>query len=142
MAQRRRYEHNRHWHLCEEQPEGRCAVPVRFWFGAWLPYLNSDGAYFHSELFRNGEPFCSVVEAKQDTYASRHPIELGVDFAARNELERAFALLADGGIVEMEIGELPWSPCAAIVIDPFGVRWFLSMPQHRPAEDWSPEDGR
>ena len=30
--------------------------------------------------------------------------------------------------------------CAAIVTDPFGVRWFLSLPQHKPAEDWSPED--
>ena len=111
-------------------------------FGLELGYhvLNQDGTYFHSELLRSGEPFCSVVEAKQDTYADCHPIELGVDFNTRNELECAFTLLSDGGRVDMEIGELPWSPCAAIVIDPFGVRWFLSMPQHRPADDWSPED--
>lgn len=110
-------------------------------FGLELGYhvLNSDGTYFHSELHRGGEPFCSVVEARQDTYAQRHPIELGVDFRTRAELERAFQLLADGGRVEMDIGELPWSPCAAIVIDPFGVRWFLSLPQHKPAEGWSPE---
>ena len=80
------------------------------------------------------------MEAKQDTFAERHPIELGVDFDARDELERAFMLLSDGGRVEMNICKLPWSPCAAIVIDPFGVRWFLSLPQHRPAEDWSVED--
>ena len=102
--------------------------------------LNKDGTYFHSELYRNGEPFCSIVEAKQDTYADRHPIELGVDFDTRDALEQAFSLLADGGKIEMEIGRLPWSPCAAIVRDQFGVRWFLSMPQHRPADDWSPED--
>ena len=111
-------------------------------FGAELGYhvLNRDGTYFHSELLRNGEPFCSVVEADQDTYSDRHPIELGVDFDARDGLERAFSLLAETGRVEMEIGELPWSPCAAIVRDRFGVRWFLSMPQHRPADDWSPEE--
>jgi len=111
-------------------------------FGLELGYhvLNNDGTYFHSELLRSGEPFCSVVEAKQDTYADRHPIELGVDFDTRNELERAFTLLSDGGRVDMEIGELPWSPCAAIVRDQFGVKWFLSMPQHKPADDWSPED--
>lgn len=102
--------------------------------------LNKDGTYFHSELYRNGEPFCSIVEAKQDTYADRHPIELGVDFDTRDALEQAFSLLADGGKIEMEIGRLPWSPCAAIVRDQFGVRWFLSMPQHRPADDWSPDD--
>jgi len=111
-------------------------------FGLELGYhvLNSNGTYFHSELHRNGESFCSVVEAKQDTCTDRHPIELGVDFDTRNELERAFAILSDGGRVEMEIRELPWSPCAAIVIDQFGVRWFLSMPQHKPADDWAPED--
>lgn len=102
--------------------------------------LNADGTYFHSELQRNGEPFCSVVEAKQDTYACVHPVELGVEFDDRDALERALRLLADGGRVELALCELPWSPCAAIVIDRFGVRWFLSMPQHRPEEGWSPED--
>lgn len=111
-------------------------------FGAELGYhvLNKDGTYFHAELHRNGESFCSVVEAKRDTYADQHPIELGVDFDTRDQLELAFTLLAEGGRVEMEICELPWSPCAAIVCDQFGVKWFLSMPQHRPADDWSPED--
>ncbi|MBE5800261.1 MAG: hypothetical protein E7321_09985 [Clostridiales bacterium] len=111
-------------------------------FGLALGYhvLNKDGTYFHSELNRNGEPFCSVVEAKQDTYTDRHPIELGIDFDTRDELERAFTLLSDEGKVDMALCELPWSPCAAIVTDPFGVRWFLTMPQHRPAEDWSPEN--
>ena len=111
-------------------------------FGLELGYhvLNKNGTYFHCELHRNGKPFCSIVEAKQDTYTDCHPIELGVDFDTRDELERAFSLLTDGGRVDMEIGELPWSPCAAIVRDQFGVKWFLSMPQHKPADDWSPED--
>jgi len=113
-------------------------------FGLEMGYhvLNGDGTYFHAELEKNGEAFCSVVEAEQDTRVLRHPIELGVGFEGREELEKAFTLLAEGGRVEMEIGELPWSPCAAIVIDRFGVRWFLSLPQHRPAEDWSPGEGR
>ena len=102
--------------------------------------LNKDGTYFHSELHRNGEAFCSVVEAKQDTYADRHPIELGVEFDEREKMVRAFELLSDGGRVDMKICELPWSPCAAIVTDQFGVKWFLTMPQHRPADEWSPED--
>ena len=111
-------------------------------FGLELGYhvLNKDGTYFHAELHRNGNSFCSVVEAKQDTYAINHPIELGVNFDTRDELEHAFTLLSAEGNVNMEIGELPWSPCAAIVIDCFGVKWFLTMPQHRPADDWSPEN--
>jgi len=112
-------------------------------FGLELGYhvLNKDGTYFHSELHRSGEPFCSVVEAKQNTYTDRQPIELGVQFSIRDELAQAFTLLSDAGRVEMEIRELPWSPCAAIVTDQFGVRWFLTMPQHKPADDWSPDDG-
>ena len=102
--------------------------------------LNKDGTYFHSELHRNGEPFCSIVEAKENTYTDHHPIELGVDFDARDELIQAFRLLSDGGRIIMEIGELPWSPCAAIVLDRFGVRWFLTMPQHQPDAGWSPEE--
>lgn len=110
-------------------------------FGLELGYhvLNRDGTYFHSELSRNGEAFCSVVEATQDTFTDCHPIELGVDFDTREALEHAFHLLSAGGRVHMEICELPWSPCAAIVTDPFGVRWFLSLPQHKPADDWSPD---
>lgn len=110
-------------------------------FGLELGYhvLNEDGTYFHSELSRNGEPFCSVVEAKLPTCTERHPIELGVEFSSRDELLRAFALLSEDGRVELDVGELPWSPCAAIVTDRYSVRWFLSMPQHRPAEDWSPQ---
>ena len=111
-------------------------------FGLELGYhvLNKDGTYFHSELQRGGEPFCSVVEAKQDTCVDRNPIELGVHFDARDEFERAFVLLADGGRVDMAIGELPWSPCAAIVTDRFGVRWFLTLPQHQPADGLSPDE--
>lgn len=102
--------------------------------------LNKDGTFFHSELNRNGEPFCSVVETKQDTYTECQPVELGVTFDTRAELEHAFTLLSEGGRVELPICELPWSPCAAIVNDRFGVRWFLSLPQHKPADDWSPEE--
>lgn len=111
-------------------------------FGLELGYhvLNRDNTYFHSELSRNGEPFCSVVEAKADTYADRNPIELGVEFDTRDALERAYTVLAEEGRVELKVCTLPWSPCAAIVTDRFGVRWFLSMPQHKPADDWSPED--
>ena len=111
-------------------------------FGLTLGYhvLNSDGTYFHSELMRDGEPFCSVVESRTPTFAERHPIELGVTFDSCGALEHAFSLLSDGGRIDMQIGELPWSPCAAIVTDCFGVRWFLTMPQHQPDEDWKPEE--
>ena len=110
-------------------------------FGLQLGYhvLNDDGTFFHSELSRNGEPFCSVVEAQQPTYTDRNPVQLGCDFDDRAALEHAFHVLSRGGRVDMDICQLPWSPCAAIVTDRFGVNWYLTMPQHRPPEDWTPE---
>ena len=108
-------------------------------FGAELGYhvLNEDGTFFHSELNVKGEPFCSVVEAKEPA-AGYNPVELGYTFDTREALERAFALLTEGGKADLPLCELPWSPWAAEVTDRFGVRWFLTLAQHRPPEDFKP----
>lgn len=109
-------------------------------FGLELGYhvLNEDQTYYHSELLKDGQAFCSVVEAKETKHTNRNPVQLGCTFQTREELERAFSVLKDGGFVELDICELPWSPCAAIVTDCFGVNWFLTLAQHRPADDWTP----
>ena len=108
-------------------------------FGAELGYhvLNEDGTFFHSELSVQDEPFCSVVEAKEPA-TGVNPVELGYTFGNREALERAFALLKEDGKVDMPLCELPWSPWAAQVTDRFGVRWFLTLRQHRPPEDFKP----
>ena len=103
--------------------------------GGAFAVLNEDGTFFHSELNVKGEPFCSVVEAKEPA-AGYNPVELGYTFDTREALERAFALLAEGGRVDLPLCELPWSPWAAQVTDRFGVRWFLTLMQHRPPEDF------
>lgn len=104
--------------------------------------LNEDGSYFHSELSSSeGEPALSVVEAPKDSPDPvGNPVELGHFFQSREDLERALGLLRKGGRVTMEPRKLPWSPWAACVIDRFGVRWFLSLPNHRPPEDFKPGD--
>lgn len=102
--------------------------------------LNKDGSFFHSELLDGDDPVCSVVEAGGPISKTGNPVELGYFFQTREEVDRAFALLKEGGQVFLEPQELPWSPWAACVTDRFGVRWFLSMPNHRPAEDFQPGD--
>lgn len=100
--------------------------------------LRQDGkGYYHSELSRDGEPALSVVEAEHT--AGHNPVQLGITFADKAALEKAFALLRPGGEIEMEPQSLPWSPWAACLRDRFGVRWFLSLPQHQPGEDFVPE---
>lgn len=109
-------------------------------FGLELGYhvLNSDGTFFHSELMRDGDEFVAVVEAEKA--ATDCPVQLGVEFKERCELEKALELLRAGGKVKMEICELPWSPCAAEVVDKFGVDWYLTLRQHRPDDSFTPED--
>ncbi len=49
-------------------------------FGLELGYhvKNQDGTYYHSELLRDGQPFCSVVEAGEPRHTEGNPIELGL----------------------------------------------------------------
>lgn len=106
-------------------------------FGLELGYhvKNEDGTFFHSELNLGSSPALAVVEEKD---GEPGPVELGVTFGTREALDKAFGLLQAGGTAIMSPCELPWSPWAAIVADRFGVRWFLSLSQHRPDEGWEP----
>lgn len=110
-------------------------------FGLELGYhvMNTDGkGYFHSELVKDDEPQFCVVEAQE--HPTGNPVQLGVDFQSREELERALSLLKVGGAVKMEPCELPWASWAAEVVDRFGVDWYLCLSQHRPPDDFTPED--
>ena len=106
-------------------------------FGLELGYhvKNPDGSFYHSELFRNGECFISVVEASKDNVDEKLT-QLGYEFDSAEEVKRAYDLLKEGGRVDMTIGELPWSPCAASVVDKFGIWWYLSSASHRPPDDY------
>jgi PhnB protein len=106
-------------------------------FGLELGYhvKNPDGSFYHSELLKNGEGFLSVVEASRDN-ANESLVQLGYEFDSAEEVQTAYNLLREGGTIDMPIGELPWSPCAASVIDRFGIWWYLSSASHRPPEDY------
>ncbi len=108
-------------------------------FGLELGYhvKNADGSYYHSELYKNGQEVMDVVEAQGDGGAE-HTVQLGVTLADEAAASKAFALLREGGTIKTPIGPLPWSPCAAEVIDKFGVWWFVTAPMHQPPEDFDP----
>lgn len=110
-------------------------------FGLELGYhvLNKDGTFFHSELYKEGKEELDVVESNIDP-VMENPVQLCFTFSEEEELLNAFHILSEKGRVLMEVCELPWSPCAAEVIDKFGVRWYLTLPQHRPPEEFTPED--
>lgn len=106
-------------------------------FGLELGYhvKNPDGTYFHSELCKDGEVSFCVVEASAPC-TDESLVQLGVEFNNEDEVKKAYTLLSEGGQIDMPIGPLPWSPCAASVIDRFGVWWYLSTCSHLPPDDY------
>jgi uncharacterized glyoxalase superfamily protein PhnB len=101
---------------------------------------HDDGTYLHAELEKDGKTIFAVSESGDEGIAAamlkaRQPtISLGVDLANNEELTRAFHLLSEGGHVLRPLGELPWSPLSADLVDRFGVCWYLFVSLHRPEE--------
>lgn len=112
-------------------------------FGLELGYhvLDKDGNFFHSELLKNGNPFLAVAEANDAnlphgiSLTHDNPVELGYTVESKEDFLRVFQLLKEEGKIIMDVCELPWSPLAAVVLDKYGVRWYITLPQHQPAED-------
>ncbi len=108
-------------------------------FGLELGYhvLNPDGSYFHSELNRDGKEILDVIESPVERHDDS-TVQVGVILDSEADVRKAYALLSEGGEIETPIGPLPWCPCAATLKDRFGVWWYISAPQHYPADDYDP----
>lgn len=100
---------------------------------------NEDGSYYHSELCKDGKQIISVVEGEGSNEKSI--VQLGIEFDTPDEVKCVYEqFCADGAEVDMSLGELPWTPCAASVIDKFGVWWYFSAQSHYPGEDFDPKE--
>ena len=86
-----------------------------------------DGTYQHATLLKDGEKVFDVVNLTHEFDAQKQIIGFGVSFDSEAEVRNAFDLLSEGGTIKEPVGELPWSPCCASVIDKFGVTWFISV---------------
>lgn len=108
-------------------------------FGLALGYNAKfpDGTFMHAELLKNGEAVFAVSESRNDAFVeimlkstmqqSRPTMSYGLDFESEEEIKKAYEMLAAGGTVLFPLGPLPWSACAADVIDKFGVYWYISL---------------
>ncbi len=114
-------------------------------FGLEVGYhvLNKDGNYFHSELLKDGEPFIVVAEANDTNLPNGmnlsydNPIEMGYTVESKDEFYRIFSILEKEGKVITDVCELPWSPLATVIMDKFGARWYITLPQHYPTDEES-----
>lgn len=121
---------------------GRCAEALDF-------YMNRLGARAGDRFTHGESPMCDQVpadwkdkimhasiffgdtqlfasDAPADMYerAQGFSISLNVDTAA--EAERAFAALAEGGAVVMELQETFWAQRFGAVTDRFGIPWMVN----------------
>lgn len=114
-------------------------------FGLELGYhvLNEEGNYFHSELMKNGAPFLAVAEANEANLPNGislsydNPVEMGYTVMSEDEFYRIYSVLKEAGKVIIDVCSFPWSPLATVVMDKFGVRWYITLPQYRPADEES-----
>ena len=89
---------------------------------------------------KDGEPFIAVAEANDwnipngMSLSHDNPIELGYTVKSKDEFYRIFSILKKEGKVIIDVCEFPWSPLAAVVMDKFGVKWYITLPQHYPTE--------
>lgn len=112
-------------------------------FGLELGYhvLNEDGNYFHSELLKDGEPFLAVAEANDANLPNGmnlsydNPVEMGYTVQSKDEFYRISSILKEDGKVITDVCSFPWSPLATVVMDKYGVRWYITLPQHRPTDE-------
>ena len=110
-------------------------------FGLELGYhvLNKDGNYFHSELLKDGAPFLAVAESNDANLPNGmnmsydNPFEMGYTVMSDDEFYRIYSILKEEGKVIIDVCSFPWSPLATVVMDKYGARWYITLPQYRPA---------
>ena len=109
-------------------------------FGAVMGYnvRNSDGTFLHAELMRNGEFFLAVSEAGDNFNTEvipKYPVmNFSVEFENAEAVRKAYEVLSENSPICTPIRVLPWSNCCADIVDRFGVYWYITVSQHRPAE--------
>ena len=89
----------------------------------------------------NGEHFYSIFEVSAEEHdlfikmmfaASYRILNAGIELQTEAEVRSIYELLTEDGQVVNTVGPRPWTPCAADVIDKYGVGWFVSMPMSSP----------
>lgn len=97
-----------------------------------------NGTYLHAELEKDGRSIFAVSDSDEESIRKamlstiQPTISMGVNLNTNEELEHAFEVLAGGGHVLRPLGELPWSPYSADVVDKYGVCWYIYVSQHKP----------
>ena len=67
------------------------------------------------------------LESMGQTLTKGDNISLSLTLDTKEESDRLFALLGDGGVVELPMQEMFWGDYFGMVVDKFGIKWMLSV---------------
>ena len=88
----------------------------------------AEGTVIHAVFSLHGQTFmCIDARREEHAFTLTPAISFWVTCETEAEVDRAFAMLSDGGAVLMPLGEYPFSRKYAWVQDKFGVSWQVSL---------------
>lgn len=108
-------------------------------FGMTLGYnvKNPDGTFMHAALLKDGKEIFAVSESHNESLVrimlnsslkeARPTMSYGINFNNEDEIQKAYDMLSTDGTVLFPLGPMPWSTCAADVVDKFGVYWYIYL---------------
>lgn len=91
----------------------------------------SEKKIMHASL-RIGEATVMASDGSCSGEASFEGFSLSITVPDAATADRVFAALAEGGEVQMPLGETFWSPRFGMVTDRFGVGWMVTLPAEEP----------
>lgn len=77
--------------------------------------------------FRIGSTTLMASDGCEDGASNFSGFSLSLGLPTALEAERAFAALAEGGIVRMPLNKTFWSPCFGMLTDRFGLGWMVTV---------------
>jgi PhnB protein len=85
----------------------------------WAPKI------YHAAL-SVGDQTVGAADAPPGTYRTPQGLSLTLDIDDPTEADRVFAMLSEGGTVQMPIQETHWAQRFAVLTDQFGTPWMIS----------------
>ena len=87
----------------------------------------AEGSVKHATFTLNGQEFMCIDSSAMHAFTFTPSISLYVRCETEDEIDRAFAVLADGGQILMPLDQYPFSQKFGWLSDRFGVSWQLSL---------------
>jgi len=125
-----------------------CALPVtnrREAIDFYIDIFGGEEIYHHMDMKYaiDGKHFFEIHEVSEEQHMSymnaisnnNAILRSAVQYQTADGAIEAYGKLATDALYSEEVKILPWSPCSALVIDKYGIQWYISAVEHMPCSD-------